>query len=59
MQLLPDVWDSKVTRDSEQCFRLVVLLVLGIMLLVLLKLLVLLEVVGIRADKSADRFEKK
>ena len=34
-------------------FRLVVLLVLGIMLLVLL------EVVGIRADKSADRFEKK
>ena len=40
-------------------FRLVVLLVLGIMLLVLLKLLVLLEVVGIRADKSADRFEKK
>ena len=40
-------------------FRLVVQLVLGIMLLVLLKLLVLLEVVGIRADKSADRFEKK
>ena len=34
-------------------FRLVVLLVLGIMLLVLL------EVVGTRADKSADRFEKK
>ena len=20
MQLLPEVWDSKVTRDSEQCF---------------------------------------
>ena len=40
-------------------FGVVVLLVLGIMLLVLLKLLVLLEVVGIRADKSADRFEKK
>ena len=34
-------------------FRLVVLLVLGIMLLVLL------EVVGTKADKSADRFEKK
>ena len=34
-------------------FGVVVLLVLGIMLLVLL------EVVGIRADKSADRFEKK
>ena len=34
-------------------FGLVVLLVLGIMLLVLL------EVVGTRADKSADRFEKK
>ena len=40
-------------------FGLVVLLVLGIMLLVLLKLLVLLEVVGTRADKSADRFERK
>ena len=34
-------------------FRLVVLLVLGIMLLVLL------EVVGTKADKSPDRFEKK
>ena len=34
-------------------FGVVVLLVLGIMLLVLL------EVVGTRADKSADRFEKK
>ena len=34
-------------------FGLVVLLVLGIMLLVLL------EVVGTKADKSADRFEKK
>ena len=20
MQLLPEVWDSKVTRDSEQCY---------------------------------------
>ena len=34
-------------------FGVVVLLVLGIMLLVLL------EVVGTKADKSADRFEKK
>ena len=34
-------------------FGPVVLLVLGIMLLVLL------EVVGTKADKSADRFEKK
>ena len=21
VQLLPDVWDSKVTRDSEQCYN--------------------------------------